>query len=561
MSTEAEKTGKDAEPGLFTVVAASAAGTAFEWYDFFVFANLLTVLSKHFFTGVNEATGFILALATFAVGFFVRPIGALVFGLFGDAKGRKTAFLVTITIMGVATVAIGFLPTAEQVGIVAPLLLIFLRILQGFALGGEYGGAAIYVAEHAPNHRRGGLTGWIQTSAALGLVGALGVILATQELLGKEAFEAWGWRIPFWFSAVLLVMSLYIRAKLGESPAFKRMEEENAGHPRAPFAETFFRWRNLKYVLLVLFGVMIAQGAVWYCAFFYSRFFMEKILKVDSVIVNQVMAIATLVSAALYVFFGWLSDKVGRKPVMLFGMILAVIAFFPSFGNSAFHVMTRAANPDLAAATARAPVVVAADPEDCALQFDPVGKAQFASSCDIAKSLLTNAGVSYRNSVAAPGSLAVVRIGSEAIPSRDARALPPAEQKAVRAEIEGRIKAALKAAGYPEKADPAEIDWALLLGVMMVFVVAATALYGPQAAALVELFPTRVRYTGMGVPYNIGTGWVGGLLPATAFAMTAAAGDMYFGLWYPVLFTLAAILVSFFFLPETKGRDLTTIET
>jgi MFS family permease len=544
------------EPGLTTVVAASAAGTAFEWYDFFIFGSLATVIAKHFYAGVSDATGFILALATFAVGFFVRPLGALAFGVFGDKKGRKVTFLITITMMGLATVGIGLLPTIEQAGIIATIGLIFLRVLQGFALGGEYGGAAIYVAEHAPPEKRGFLTSWIQTSAALGLIGALVVILLCRNALGAEAFEAWGWRIPFVLSSLLLLISLWIRMKLGESPAFRRMEAETAHHPRAPFSETFGRWKNLKKVFLVLFAVMIAQGAVWYCAFFYSQLFMQKTLKIDEGIVLLLMAIATAVSAPLYVFFGWLSDKVGRKPVMLFGMILAVLAFVPSFGTSAFHIMTRAGNPALAAAQARAPVVVTADPAECSLQFDPVGKATFASSCDIAKSYLTNAGVSYENRAAAAGATASVTVGQTTIASSDGRGLDKAALSALRTDVEARIAAALQSAGYPQKADPAQTDMVTLLGVMLVLVVAATALYGPQAAALVELFPTRVRYTGMGVPYNIGTGWVGGFLTAASFAMMAASGDIYFGLWYSVGFTVVAIVVAFLFLPETRGRDL-----
>ncbi|MBS0297533.1 MAG: MFS transporter [Proteobacteria bacterium] len=547
-------------PGLVTVVGASAAGTAFEWYDFFVFASLTPTLGKHFFTGVNEATSFILALATFALGFFVRPLGALVFGMFGDMKGRKVAFLITITMMGLATVAVGLIPDARQIGIAAPLILVALRVLQGFALGGEYGGAAIYVAEHAPDKSRGALTGWIQTSAALGLVGALGVILAVQNQLGDKAFEDWGWRLPFLFSAVLLALSLWIRLKLNESPAFKRMEAEGSTR-RAPFSETFLRWANLKYVLLVLLGVMIAQGAVWYCAFFYTKFYMQQILKLDTGTVNGLMAVATLVSAVLYIVFAWLSDKIGRKPVMLFGMILAVIAFVPTSPFCAFRLMTEAANPALAKAQAAAPVTVVADPADCALQFDPVGQTKFASSCDIAKTFLTNAGISYANQAAPKGTVASVKVGAATVMSRDARGQSDAELKKTRTGVEADLKAALKTAGYPAKPDPKAVDKTRLLEILLVLVVAATALYGPQAAALVELFPTRVRYTGMGVPYNIGTGWVGGFLPAAAFAMMAATGDIYFGLWYPVVFTAVAIVVCLLFWPETKGRDLHTVET
>ena len=555
MTDDATQTAPGRGPGLRTVVAASAAGTAFEWYDFFIFGSLAGVIAHHFYAEVSEATGYILALLTFGVGFVVRPLGALVFGWFGDRTGRKTTFLVTITLMGLATVAIGLLPDYGDIGVAAPILLILMRVLQGFALGGEYGGAAIYVAEHAPVKKRGFLTGWIQTTAALGLIGALSVILITRQIVGAEAFDAWGWRIPFLLSALLLGISLWIRMRLDESPAYRRMEAEasDSDH-RAPYREAFLTWKNGRFVLLALFGIMIAQGAVWYCGYFYSRFFMERILKVDVATVDMLMLWLTVASAGLYVFFGWLSDRVGRKPVMLFGMILALVAFFPGF-----HALTKAANPALAEAQASAPVTVVADPASCALQFDPVGKAAFASSCDIAKSVLSNAGVSYANADALPGGTAVVRIGAVEVASIDGTGLPPAELKAARADVETRIKAALTAAGYPGRADPARMNLPLMFAILMVFIVAATALYGPQAAALVELFPTRVRYTAMSLPYNIGTGWVGGLLPAASFALVAASGNIYFGLWYSVAFTLVAVIVSLIWLPETKGRDLNTI--
>jgi MFS family permease len=535
------------EPGLKTVVGASAAGTAFEWYDFFIFGSLTAVIAKHFYADVGEAASYILALLTFGVGFVVRPLGALVFGWFGDQTGRKKTFLVTITLMGAATVGIGLLPDYEAIGIAAPILLIILRILQGFALGGEYGGAVIYVAEHSPAPRRGYLTGWIQTTAALGLIGALSAIV------GEEAFNEWGWRIPFLLSFFLLVISLWIRLKLNESPAFKKMEAEG-GARRAPFRESFAQWKNLKFVLLALFGTMIAQGAVWYCGYFYSRFFMERILKVEVSTVDMIMLALTVVSAFLYVFFGWLSDKVGRKPVMLFGMILALVAFFPGF-----QALTRAANPALAEAQASSPVTVIADPATCALQFDPVGKTAFASSCDLVKSVLSNGGVSYSNAAAEPGSLARVRIGDVEVSSIEGEGLAPAELTAAKADVETRIRAALVAAGYPERADPARVDIPMVFGILMIFIVAATALYGPQAASLVELFPTRVRYTAMSLPYHVGTGWVGGLLPASSFALVAASGNIYFGLWYAAVFTAIAVIVTFFLMPETKGRDLDTI--
>lgn len=547
--------GDKSGPGLRTVVTASAAGTAFEWYDFFIFGSLAAVIARHFYADVGEATGYILALLTFGVGFVVRPLGALVFGWFGDRTGRKATFLATITLMGVATVAIGLLPDYGQIGMAAPVLLLIMRILQGFALGGEYGGAVIYVAEHAPAGKRGYLTGWIQTTAAMGLIGALAVILTTRMIVGAEAFDAWGWRIPFLLSAPLLAISLWIRLKLHESPAFKRMEAEG-GARRAPYREAFMTWGNGRFVLVALFGVMIAQGAVWYCGYFYTRFFMERVLKMETALVDQLVLALTVASAGLYVFFGWLSDRVGRKPVMLFGMLLALIAFFPGF-----HALTRAANPALAEAQISAPVTVAADPASCAIQFDPVGKAGFASSCDIAKSVLSNAGVSYGNEPAPAGAPAVVRIGAVEVASVDGTGLNTADLKAARAEVDGRVRAALAAAGYPERADPARINIPAVFAVLMVFIIAATALYGPQAAALVELFPTRVRYTAMSLPYNIGTGWVGGLLPAASFALVAWSGNIYFGLWYSVVFTAIAVVVSLIWLPETRGRDLNTIQT
>ena len=550
----AEATGHDAgQPGLKTVVAASAAGTAFEWYDFFIFGSLTTIIARHFYADVGEATAYILALLTFGVGFVVRPLGALVFGWFGDKTGRKTTFLVTISLMGVATVAIGLLPDYDQIGIIAPILLLFMRVLQGFALGGEYGGAAIYVAEHAPAKKRGFLTGWIQTTAAIGLIMALSVILITRWILGAEAFDAWGWRIPFLLSFFLLIISLWIRLELHESPAFERMVEESTER-QAPFRESFGTWKVGKFVLIALVGIMFAQGAVWYAGFFYTRFFMERVLKVEVATVDQLILAITVASAVLYVFFGWLSDRVGRKPVMVGGMVLFLVAVFPGF-----HALTNAANPALARAQASAPVTVIADPATCAVQFDPVGKTAFASSCDLAKNVLSNAGVSYDNLAAAPGSLAAVRIGTVEVASVEGAGLDAAALKTARTDVETRVKAALAEAGYPAKADPDQIDLLAVFAILMVFMVAATAVYGPQAAALVELFPTRVRYTAMSLPYNVGTGWVGGLLPAASFALVAWSGNIYFGLWYSVAFTAVAAVVALLFLPETRGRDLHTI--
>jgi MFS family permease len=537
-----------------TVVAASSAGTAFEWYDFFIFGSLAQVISRTFFTGLSETAGYIAALALFGVGFAFRPLGALVFGKIGDQAGRKGAFLATVLLMGGATFAIALLPTYQQAGIVSPILLILLRCVQGFALGGEYGGAAIYVAEHSPPEQRGRSTAWVQSSASLGLFAALLVILATRWLLGglagPAAFDAWGWRIPFAVSIGLLAVSVWMRLKLSESPTFARMKQEGAAS-KAPYAEAFGQWKNLKLVLLAFFAVMSAQGAVWYTTFFYIQTFMEKFLKVAPGTINGLMMAAAAVSAVLYVVFGWLSDKIGRKPVMLGGMVVALVFYFPGF-----HLLERAANPALAEASARAPVTVTADPKDCALQFDPIGKAAFVSSCDIAKSALANAGISYANQAGPAGSAAVVQIGETRIVSRSAEGLAAKEAKAVKTAGEAAIKAALVKAGYPAKADPARMNWWGVFGVLLVFVVGATALYGPLAAALVELFPTRVRYTALSLPYHIGTGWIGGFVPFSAFAIVAAVGNIYAGLWYPVVFTLISVLTTLFLLPETKDRSL-----
>ena len=539
---------------LTTVVAASAAGTTFEWYDFFVFGSLTQVISKTFFSGLTDTAGYIAALALFGAGFAFRPIGALVFGRIGDRVGRKGAFLVTVTLMGGATVVIGLLPSYAAAGILSPILLLTMRILQGFALGGEYGGAAIYVAEHAPVGARGRATSWVQTSAAFGLFAALLVILVTRLTLGKlfgpAAFDAWGWRIPFLFSAGLLAVSIFMRMKLSESPAFAAMKAEGGGS-KAPFQESFGQWKNLKLVLLSLAAVMSAQGAVWYTAFFYVQTFMEKFLKVDPATINGLMMAAVAVSAPLYVLFGWLSDKVGRKPVMLFGMTLMLIAYFPGF-----HLLGQMLNPALAQAQAQSPATVIADPADCSLQLDPVGKASFTSSCDIAKSALANAGVSYVNASGAAGQPALVRVGLATIPSLDARGLPKDVAKAVKTSVETKIKEGLARSGYPAKADPKAMNLPGAFGVLMIFVIAATALFGPIASCLVELFPTRIRYTAMSLPYHIGTGWIGGFVPFTAFAIVAAVGNIYAGLWYPFGFTLLSVLTCLFLLPETKGRDL-----
>ena len=539
---------------LRMVVAASSLGATFEWYDFFVFGSLTQVISKTFFSGLNETAGYIAALALFGAGFAFRPIGALAFGGIGDRLGRKGAFLVTVALMGGATVAIGLLPSYATVGVIAPILLLLMRILQGFALGGEYGGAAIYVAEHAPGGARGRSTSWVQTAAAFGLFAALLVILVTRLVLGKvfgpTAFDAWGWRIPFLVSAGLLAVSVFMRMTLTESPAFEAMKARGA-ISKAPYSEAFGRWSNLRFVLLALVAVMFAQGAVWYTTFFYAQTFMEKFLKVEPATINGLMMAVVALSAPLYVLFGWLSDKVGRKPVMLFGMTLMLAVYFPGF-----HMLARTLNPALAEAQAANPATVIADPADCSVQFDPVGKTSFTSSCDIAKSVLANAGVSYVNEAGAPGELAMVRVGMATIPSLDARGLPKDVAKAVKASVEGKIKAGLERAGYPAKADPKRMNLPGAFAVMAVFAIAATCLFGPIAAFLVELFPTRIRYTALSLPYHIGTGWVGGFVPFTAFAIVASVGNIYAGLWYPFAFTALSVVTCLFLVPETRNRAL-----
>ncbi len=545
-----ETKGEEKTAGMALLVVASAAGTTFEWYDFFLYVPLTVIIAKVFFAGLNDAAAYIFALLSFAAGFATRPLGALIFGRIGDRLGRKATFLITIVLMGAATFLVGLLPGYAQMGVVSPVLFIALRMLQGIALGGEWGGAAVYIGEHAPPNRRGYFTSWIGTSAAFGLGGALVVVLAVRTGFGEADFNAWAWRIPFLLSAILLGISIWIRMTLSESPVFKRLREEGE-RSTAPYAEAFGRWSNLKNVLIALCTMMVAQGAVWYCAFFYCQAFLEKIIKVSPPQVNAILIGIVACSAPMYVFFGWLSDKLGRKWVMAGGMILATAALWPGF-----HLITQYGNPGLAEASRTSPVVVTADPASCALQFDPVGKTQFRSSCDIAKTVLTNAGVSYRNVPAPAGTLASVQIGGQVIPSVDGLALKPPALKAAKAGVEARLKAALKAAGYPEKADPNRTQpWGVFF-VMLVFTIGATALYGPQAACLVELFPARVRYTALSLPYHIGTGWVGGFLPAIAYAMVTASGDIYFGLWYPIVATVFAILCTILFLPETRGRDV-----
>ena len=539
------------------VVIASSAGTAFEWYDFFIFGSLAPVISKVFFAGLDPTPALIAALALFAVGFAFRPLGALIFGVVGDRMGRKGAFLITVTMMGGATFLIGLLPTYAQAGALGPVLLILLRILQGIALGGEYGGAAIYVAEHSANDKRGAATGWIQSSASFGLLAALLVIVTTRTSIGEEAFGSWGWRIPFLVSSVLLAISVWMRVKLAESPHFAKLRDEGQV-TKAPLRESFGNRESLKRVMIAFFGIMCAQGAVWYFTFFYLQVFLEKSLGLPGQTKDLLLIVMTVVSAPLYVYFGWLSDRIGRKKVMLGGMLLALILYFP-----ASHWIALAANPALVAAQKARPVRVITDLSQCSAQFDPVGTAQFSSSCDIAKSLLIARGISFETEQAPPiikkippNQRTVVDIGGNILTITGGDGLKPPVLKALKGAMARELDFRLQQAGYPKSADPTQSNMTVLVLILLAFVVAATALYGPQAAALVEMFPTRIRYTAMSLPYHVGTGWVGGFLPVTSFALVALTGNIYSGLWYSVAFTGISVVVSLLFLEETAGKPL-----
>ncbi len=534
------------------VIAASSLGTIFEWYDFYLYGLLATTLSAKFFSGVNETTAFILALAAFAAGFAVRPFGALVFGRIGDLVGRKNTFLVTMGIMGLSTCAVGLLPTYAAIGIAAPMLLVALRLLQGLALGGQYGGAATYVAEHAPEGKRGLYTSWIQTTATLGLFAALLVVIGTRSAVGEAAFADWAWRVPFLASIVLLAVSLWIRLQLNESPVYQQMKAEGTTS-KAPLTESFARWPNLKLVLAALFGAVAGQAVVWYTGQFYALFFLEKTMKVDGSTANIMIATALAIGTPFFVFFGWLSDRIGRKKIILSGCLIAALTYFPLF-----HALAGAVNPALAAAQERAPVTVVAAPNDCSVQFDPIGKNKFdRHSCDVAKAFVAKAGVNYANEEAPPGAPARLVIGSQSLPAPDSATLAgPAKADEIKA-FQASATAALKSAGYPEKADPAQMNRPMAVLILTVLVLFVTMVYGPIAALLVELFPARIRYSSMSLPYHIGNGWFGGFLPTIAFAIVAATGNVYSGLWYPVLIAALTIVVGVLFLPETRNRPIT----
>ena len=567
------------------VIFASSLGTVFEWYDFYLYGSLAAIIAKQFFSGLDEGSAFIFALLAFAAGFIVRPFGAIFFGRLGDMIGRKYTFLVTILIMGSSTFVVGILPNYAQWGAAAPVILIVLRLLQGLALGGEYGGAATYVAEHAPHGKRGAYTSWIQTTATLGLFLSLLVILGTRTAIGEEAFADWGWRVPFVVSILLLAVSVYIRLSMNESPAFAKMKAEGKTS-KAPLSESFGEWKNLKIVILALVGLTAGQAVVWYSGQFYALFFLTQSLKVDGPTANIMIAIALIIGTPFFIVFGTLSDKIGRKPIILAGCFLAAVTYFP-----VFTALTKAANPDLAAAQAAAKVTVTADPAECSFQFNPTGTKKFTSSCDIAKQKLASASVSYDNIVAPVGQAAVIKVGDTEVTTvvtpediaaakaaaeaklealntadpKDPKAIAAAtasvkalsgEKTAKDATLSGKLSAALKAAGYPAKADMAKFDKVNVVIILTYLVILVTMVYGPIAAMLVEMFPTRIRYTSMSLPYHIGNGWFGGLLPTTAFAIVAQTGNMYNGLWYPIIIAGATVVIGGLFIKETKDVDI-----
>ncbi|HJW56155.1 MAG TPA: MFS transporter [Burkholderiaceae bacterium] len=532
------------------VIFASSLGTVFEWYDFYLYGSLAAIIAKQFFAGTDPSTAFIFALLAFAAGFIVRPFGALVFGRLGDMIGRKYTFLVTILIMGSSTFLVGLLPSYASIGIAAPIILISLRILQGLALGGEYGGAATYVAEHAPHDKRGAFTSWIQTTATLGLFLSLMVILGTRTAIGEAAFADWGWRIPFLVSVFLLAVSVWIRLSMNESPAFAKMKAEGKTS-KAPLSESFGQWKNLKIVILALIGLTAGQAVVWYTGQFYALFFLTQTLKVDGATANLLIAASLVIGTPFFIVFGALSDKIGRKMIILGGCLLAAVTYFPIFG-----ALTHYANPALEAAIKNAPVVVTADPQKCQFLFNPTGTKKFTSSCDIARTVLANASVNYTTVEAPAGTIASVKVGDKVFQGYDAHGLSKEEAAAKDKAFKKELGDAIKAAGYPAKADPAQMNKGMVLVLLTILLIYVTMVYGPIAAMLVELFPTRIRYTSMSLPYHIGNGWFGGLLPTTAFALVAYKGDIYYGLWYPIIISLMTFVVGMLFIKETKDRDI-----
>jgi MFS family permease len=532
------------------VIFASSLGTVFEWYDFYIYGTLGAFLAKYFFSNVPANVGFIFALLAFAAGFAVRPFGALIFGRLGDMIGRKYTFLVTILIMGGSTFIVGLLPGYASLGIASPVILISLRILQGLALGGEYGGAATYVAEHAPQNKRGAFTAWIQTTATLGLFLSLLVILGTRTAVGEAAFADWGWRIPFLVSVFLLAISVWIRLSMNESPAFAKMKAEGKTS-KAPLTESFAQWKNLKIVILALIGLTAGQAVVWYTGQFYALFFLTQTLKVDSSTANLLIAASLVIGTPFFIVFGSLSDRIGRKPIIMGGCLLAAVTYFPIFS-----ALTHYANPALESAIQTSPVVVTADPSRCQFLFNPTGTKKFTSSCDIARTVLANASVNYTTVAAPAGTIASVKVGDREIQGYDATGLSKEEAAAKDKAFKKDLGDAIKEHGYPSKADPAQMNKGMVLVLLVILVIYVTMVYGPIAAMLVEMFPTRIRYTSMSLPYHIGNGWFGGLLPTTAFALVAYKGDIYYGLWYPIIIALITFVIGTLFVKETKDTDI-----
>ncbi|WP_026354254.1 MFS transporter [Massilia niastensis] len=536
------------------VIFASSLGTVFEWYDFYLYGSLAAIIAKQFFIG-DPTTTFIFALMAFAAGFIVRPFGALVFGRLGDMIGRKYTFLITILIMGASTFLVGLLPSHAQIGIAAPIILVSLRILQGLALGGEYGGAATYVAEHAPEGKRGFFTAWIQTTATMGLFLSLLVILGVRTAIGEEEFQAWGWRIPFLVSVILLGISVWIRLSMNESPAFAKMKAEGKTS-KAPLTEAFLKPKNAKIVILALVGLTMGQAVVWYTGQFYALFFLTQTLKIDGATANILIAISLLLATPFFIFFGSLSDRIGRKWIILGGCLIAAATYFPIF-----KAITHYGNPALETAIQTSPVVVVADPNTCSFQVDATGTKKFPSSCDIATRMLTAASVSYNRIDAPAGTVAAIKVGDKEFTSFNAVMTPDnlnfdAASKAREAALKKEVSGALKTAGYPEKADPAAINKPMLVLLLFILVIYVTMVYGPIAAMLVEMFPTRIRYSSMSLPYHIGNGWFGGLLPTTAFALVAFKGDIYYGLWYPIVVALITFVIGALFVRETKDNNI-----
>ncbi len=537
------------------VIFASSLGTVFEWYDFYLYGSLAPIIAKQFFSGNDPTTAFILTLLAFAAGFIVRPFGALVFGRLGDMIGRKYTFLITILIMGASTFLVGLLPTFASIGVAAPIILVLLRVMQGLALGGEYGGAATYVAEHAPHGKRGAFTAWIQTTATLGFFLSLMVILGVRTAMGETDFGNWGWRIPFLVSVLLLAVSVWIRLSMNESPAFAKMKAEGKTS-KAPLTESFLKAKNAKIVILALVGLTMGQAVVWYTGQFYALFFLTQTLKVDISTANIMVALSLILATPFFIFFGSLSDKIGRKWIILGGCLIAAVTYFPLFG-----ALTHYANPALETALKNSPVVVVADPATCHFQFNPTGTTKFPSSCDIATGFLTQSSVNYTKEDAPAGSIAKVRIGDKEFTSFDAVMTADnlnfdADSKAKEAALKKDLGAGIKTAGYPPKADEAQVNKPMVVLLLFILVLYVTMVYGPIAAMLVEMFPTRIRYTSMSLPYHIGNGWFGGLLPTTAFALVAFKGDIYYGLWYPIIVSLVTVVIGALFIKETKDNDI-----